>query len=161
MEEYEYSYKVSNLKPYITYCEENGYRKEPAVLQNRKVYDNEKLSNVIARLTTTVVNERRKTTFDFKNITSREENLNISLESLSIKVDDTNRKFINSMLDTLEFKLCADNKRTRYVYKKNNVTFEIDDYSKPKMYVIAIEGDRKEVEKVNKELENINKLYQV
>lgn len=161
MEEYEYSFKVTDLTPYINYCEENGYRKEKPVLQNRKVYHNKKIINVIARLTTTVIDDRRKTTFDFKNITSRSKDLNVSFESQSLKVDESNRKFIMSMLDILDFDLNADNKRIRYVYSKDDVKFELDDYSKPKMYVFAIEGDKEAVDKVYKELEKLNKKYRI
>ena len=42
--------------------------------------------------------------------------------------------------------------RKRVVYKKDDVTFEIDDYSKPKMMVVAIEGIKDEVDIVYQEL---------
>lgn len=43
------------------------------------------------------------------------------------------------------------------MYKKNNVTFEIDDYSKPEMKVVAIEGKKDEVDKIYSEIQD---LYQ-
>lgn len=46
-------------------------------------------------------------------------------------------------------------KRKRYVYEKENVKFEIDEYIEPLMNVIAIEGKKEEVDRVYKHLENI------
>ena len=47
--------------------------------------------------------------------------------------------------------------RKRYVYKKNNAKFEIDEYSAPeKMYVVAIEGEKEEVDSI---YEEVNKLF--
>lgn len=46
MEEYEYSFKVSSIKPYIEYCENNNYEKVSEVTQNRVVYENKHLFNV-------------------------------------------------------------------------------------------------------------------
>ena len=52
-------------------------------------------------------------------------------------------------------------KRHRIVYKKESVKFEIDEYATPKMKVVAIEGDKDQVDRVYEELEKIiikNKL---
>ena len=46
-------------------------------------------------------------------------------------------------------------KRKRYVYEKDNVKFEFDEYIEPVMNVIAIEGLKENVDKVYKELEKI------
>ena len=43
--------------------------------------------------------------------------------------------------------------RKRWVYKKDEITFEIDDYKEPKMKVVAIEGNKEQVDKVYQELE--------
>ena len=59
---------------------------------------------------------------------------------------------IKSILNVLEFYEVANNFRTRYVYQKNGVIFEIDDYTKPKMKVVAVEGVDEEVEIVCNEL---------
>ena len=53
------------------------------------------------------------------------------------------KKSIYSMLEVLDFYEVAYNYITGYVYKKDNVTFEIDDYIEPKMQVIGIEGKKK------------------
>lgn len=64
--------------------------------------------------------------------------------------------FVLSVLDVLNFKLVADNFRTRYVYIKDDIMFEIDDYISPKMKVVAIEGEKNKVEKLcNNELKPI------
>ena len=47
MEEYEYSFKVDSIKPYIDYCEKNSYKKSINV-QNRIVYENIHNRNIIA-----------------------------------------------------------------------------------------------------------------
>lgn len=53
MEEYEYSFNVTSVEPYIKYCEENGYEKKGENTQNRIVYENIHNRHIIARLTTT------------------------------------------------------------------------------------------------------------
>ena len=155
MEEYEYSYKVKDIKPYIDFCIENKYIKIKEVIQHRKVYENTYNKDIISRITM----EDGVSRIDFKNISNKNNDLNISNESKSLIIDESNKDFFVSMLNTLGFIECADNYRTRYIYKKDNVKFEIDDYSSPNMYVVGIEGERKEVDKVFNELKDINNLY--
>ena len=69
-----------------------------------------------------------------------------------MELSNENLKIIKSILDVLEFKVAADNYRTRYVFEKGNVKFEIDDYTRPEMNVVAVEGDEKLVEKVYDEI---------
>ena len=52
-------------------------------------------------------------------------------------------------------------KRRRYVFEKNNVKFEIDEYIEPVMNVVAIEGLQVEVDIVYKELKEIIKRNKV
>ena len=68
---------------------------------------------------------------------------------------ESNEKSIYSMLEVLDFYEATKNYRTRYVYKKNDVTFEIDDYTEPKMQVIGIEGEKTKVDKVYEELKKL------
>ena len=56
------------------------------------------------------------------------------------------------MLEVLGFYENANNTRIRYVYKKDNVIFELDDYIIPEMKVVAIEGSKEEVDKVYSEI---------
>lgn len=152
MEEYEYSLKVNSIKPYIEYCENNSYEKISEVTQNRIVYENKHSDKIIARITTKIVNGKKNTVFDCKNVNKKDRDLNISSESVPIKITKSNEKSIYSMLEVLDFYEAANNHRTRYVYKKQGVTFEIDDYIEPKMQVVGIEGIKDEVDKVYDEL---------
>ena len=55
----------------------------------------------------------------------------------------------------LEYKKDIELSRIRMVYKKDNVIFEIDSYNSPEiMYVVAVEGDKEEVDKVYKEIKD-------
>lgn len=157
MKEYEYSFKVESIQPIIKYCVNNGYEQKYVSKQNRIVYETKNNSHIIARLTTENVNNTTSTYFDFKNVDNKNENFKISNESIALKVTDENMEAIKSILNVLEFYEVANNFRTRYVYQKNGVIFEIDDYSKPKMKVVAIEGIDEEVEIVCNELKQ-NKI---
>ena len=152
MEEYEYSFKVKDIKPYIEYCISNDYHKEMESIQNRVVYENEYNSKLIARITKTTKDGNDKTIFDVKNFENKENTFQLSQESLPLEVNDENKKIIDSILDVLRFKKSADNLRNRYVYKKDDVTFEIDEYITPSMNVIAIEGNREKVDKIYQEI---------
>ena len=52
MKEYEYSFKVKSIEPYIEYCKEHNYEEISITTQNRKVYENKNSDHIIARLTT-------------------------------------------------------------------------------------------------------------
>lgn len=147
MEEYEYSIKVKNIEPYIEYCENNNYTNKSITNENRIVYHNDNLKHVIARLT---INEN-DTILDFKNINKEENDLKISNESLPMIVNN-NMDVIKSMLNVLGFYENANNERTRYIYEKDDVIFEIDNYIKPKMCVVAIEGNKNKVDMIYKEI---------
>ncbi len=153
MKEYEWSFKVKSISPFLEYCRKNGYKEFEPVSQNRVVYHNQNNSHIIARLTTDKVGTQEKTEFDFKNISHKNENLKVSDETIPLKVTKSNLKAIQSILDVLGFYVAADNYRTRYVFKKGSVKFEIDDYSKPtKNCVFAIEGEESAVEKAKKDI---------
>lgn len=152
MKEYEYSFKVKSIAPYIDYCKNRDYEEIEIVKQNRKVYENRNSDHIIARLTTEEKNGERVTIFDCKNVGEKIKSLNISNESLPMQVREGDLEIIKSILNVLEFVEAANNFRTRYVYQKGGVKFEIDDYTSPKMKVVAIEGDESEVEAVYKEI---------
>lgn len=152
--EYEHSFKVKDIQPFIQFCKSNNY-KEHVVIQNRIVYENKNNDKIIARLTTETINNKSKTVLDFKNINSKQRDLNISLESIPMLVTNKNKQSVLSILKTLEFFEAANNLRTRYIYTKNNVKFEIDDYTRPVMKVVAIEGLKEEVENVYAQIKNL------
>lgn len=153
--EYEHSFKVKDIKPFIEFCKLNNYKEESIVTQNRIVYENADNAKIIARLTIETNNKKTTTLLDFKNVNKKNGDLNISTESLPLIVNNKNKKSILSILNTLNFNEAANNLRTRYIYNKNNVKFEIDDYIRPEMKVIAIEGIKEEVEKVYLEIKDI------
>ena len=155
MEEYEYNFKVQSIEPFINFCKQNGYKEKQISTQNRVVYENKNKKTMLARITTDIKNNKKTTVLDFKNVDNKNINFKISNESLPIKVTSKNKKAIMSILQTLEFEEVANNFRTRYVYEKNNVEFEIDDYTRPQMKIVAIEGDRNEVEKVKLLIEKL------
>ena len=48
------------------------------------------------------------------------------------------------------------------IYEKVNIRFEIDKYEQPNQnFVVDIEGEKKEVDQVYKELLEINKKYKI
>ncbi len=155
MEEYEYSFKVKSIKPYIEYCEKNNYKLEDITKQNRIVYENRYSEDVIARITTTVKDGKKTCVFDCKNIGKRDKTLKISSESKPIKVTKGNREQIESILNVLNFYKVVSNNRKRYIYKKTGIKFEIDEYTSPLMCIIGIEGERNKVNKVYEELKDI------
>ena len=157
MEEYEYSFNATEYEPYIDFCEKNGYKKIDEITQRRRVYENIHNRSIIARITT----KDDETVIDFKNTGEHKDNLKVSQESKTLVVDSSNEEFFESMLSTLDFEETADNYRVRYVYKKGKVKFEIDNYTKPVMIVIAVEGEREAVDKVYKELEELNFQYKI
>lgn len=154
MEEYEYSFEVKSIKPYIDYCKNNNYKEKSIIKENRVVYGNRNSNKIIARITTKIINGKKEVIFDCKNINKNDKDLKISKESLPMKVTKNNNKIIKSLLETLDFYETTNNIRTRYIYEKNDVKFEIDDYESPKMKVVAIEGLKKEVDIVYKDLLN-------
>jgi len=152
MQEYEYSFKVKTIIPFIDYCKNNDYDELKIENQNRIVYENNNSDDIIARITTKIINGKTNIIFDCKNIGKRDNDLKISKESLPIKITKNNKKQIESLLDVLDFYEAANNCRTRYVYEKNDIKFEIDDYENPKMKVVAIEGKKETVDKIYSEL---------
>lgn len=152
MNEYEYSFKVESIKPYLDYCIKNNYEKESEVIQNRIVYENKHTKDIIARITKKIIDQKEEIIFDIKNVGKRDDKLKDSVESLPLVLINETEKVINSMIKVLDFYEAANNYRIRYVYKKNNVKFEIDDYIQPKMQVIGIEGNKIQVDKVYKDL---------
>lgn len=145
MTEYEYSFKVKSIKPYIKYCEDEGYEKISETSQIRELFTSD--NKVLARITTNKIENQSKMVLDFKDENDTYEVLKSSRETIPLVVTEDNIKSINSILDILGYEKIKHLDRKRFVYKKNNVTFEIDEYFSPEiMYVVAIEGEKKEVD---------------
>lgn len=157
MEEYEYSFQVKDIKPYLDYCEKNNYKRYIPIKQNRVVYENIYSNKIIARITTTEVDGKMSVVFDCKATCEKQQDLKVSQESKEILVTDENKDGILSVLETLGFYVASNNKRIRYVYEKNFVKFEIDDYIEPKHKVVAIEGDKVQVDRIYSEIKALEK----
>lgn len=143
--EYEYSAKVKDIKPFINYCIENNYELISKNTQKRILYRNN--DKILARVTIIKKGESKKIFLDFKDENESDDILKISRESGKIDVTN-NMDFVNAALSMLNFDLYKKLDRVRYVYSKNNVTFEIDEYIEPKMKVVGIEGAKEEVDKI-------------
>lgn len=157
--EYEHSFKVMNIMPFIEFCESNKFVKEKEVSQTRILYTN--ANKILARITTDESNGIETKYFDFKEENNSDKVLKISGESSMLKIDNDNKEFVDSVLDFFKFEHSKELKRIRHVYKKDNVKFEIDDYLQPEMKVVAIEGEPQEVDKIYKEIEELYQKYKV
>lgn len=149
--EYEYSVKVKDIEPFINYCKENNYELINKTAQKRVLYRNN--NKILARVTIIEDDKSRNIFLDFKDENESDDVLKISRESGKINVTD-NMDFVNALFSMLEFDFYKELDRVRYVYVKNKVTFEIDEYIKPEMKVVGIEGDKEEVDEVYKILED-------
>ena len=56
MKEYEYSFEVKNLKPYIDYCTANGYALKSSGSQKRVLFRNK--NKTLARITYNKINDK-------------------------------------------------------------------------------------------------------
>ena len=158
-EEIEYSFKVKDIKDFINYCITNKYKKTEESLQTRTLYKNN--GPFMARITENIQDDKGIKVLNFKDDNLSDNTLKISRESKDLIINEDNQDFVYSLIEILNLTNKKILKRKRYVYEKNNVKFEIDEYTKPLMNVIAIEGVKEEIDKVYKALEetiNNNKI---
>lgn len=149
--EYEYSFKVKSIVPFIEYCENNNYNKIEESNQTRILY--KKDDKTMARITIKKENGNTKKLLDFKDDNMSEKILIERRETLPIVFED--EKAIISIMDFLGYKKNIKLERSRCVYKKNGIIFEIDSYNSPEfMFVVAIEGKNREVDKTYSEIRN-------
>ena len=157
MVEYEYNFKVDDISVVTKFCEKDGFVLVSKTSENRVVFENKQNRKIISRLTTTFGESDKVTVWDFKNVGKNDNLLKVSKESEAMVLDESGIKIARSMLEVMDFEQSADNLRTRYVFEKGDVKFEIDDYTRPAMKVVAIEGEKSQVDKVYQELVS-NKL---
>lgn len=154
MKEYEYSFKVKDVNPYIEYCKDNDFDEIFKNDQIRDWYQND--TSINARVTINKINGEDEIIVDFKEEDKSDEILKETRESLPLKVEN-NIDAINSILDILGYKIDVHVARIRRVYKKGNVKFEIDEYTKPEiMNVVAIEGEKEIVDDIYESIKNLN-----
>jgi len=104
--EYEYSFKVEDIKPYINYCEENSFEKVKEFNQTRILYISD--NKILARITTQEENGSIKTVLDFKDDNDSEEILKVSRETIPLVVTDENKEAVMSMLEIFGYKKCIN-----------------------------------------------------
>ena len=152
--EYEYSFKVNDYSQYINYCVSNNYSNLGTYKQKRIIYRNKK--GLIGRIT--ISND--SLFLDFKEDNLFNNDLSIRKESLPIKIDNISN--CENILNFLGFNKDNTLIRERYIYSKDNVKFEIDNYFETNEFVISIEGIKNNVDKVYNDLENsLNILYKI
>lgn len=128
-------------------------RKVDEYKQVRTLYKNG--GKIMARITKNIYEDRTVEILNFKDDNLNNNILSVSRESLDLHITKENKKFVKSLISILDLNDEKVLKRHRVVYKKGHVKFEIDEYTVPKMKVVAIEGDKEQVDRVYKELENV------
>ena len=155
--EYEYSFNVSDIEEYLNYCKKNKYNLESYIKQIRTIYRNK--NKTIARITI----EKGKNVvkkLDFKEDKLDNKDLIVRKESKVIKFNSI--KNCEDILNFLEYKKDNTLVRDRYTYVLNGVKFEIDHYIQPiDTFVVAIEGDKEQVDKVYSDLSSLNDKYKI
>ena len=151
--EYEYSFKVKGIKDFMSYCENNNYKKQEEYFQIRTLYKNG--GAIMARITENEYEGKHEKILNFKDDNLDDKILKTSRESKDLIINKDNEDFVKSLIEILNLNNKKVLKRKRYVYAKKNVKFEIDEYIEPLMNIIAIEGKKEEVDRVYKNLENI------
>lgn len=151
--EYEYSFKVKDITPFIDYCINNNYELKDEYEQTRTLYKNG--GQVMARITKNVYEDNDVEVLNFKDDNLNDNILKVSRESKDLVITDENRDFVQSLLEILDLKETKKLVRKRYVYKNNNAIFEIDNYTTPSMNVVAIEGKKDEVDDVYNQLKSV------
>ncbi len=157
--EYEYSFKVRDIKDFIQYCINKEYKKKEEYLQTRILYKNG--GPVMARITENVYSDHVQKVLNFKDDHLNDKPLKASRETKDLVINDDNQEFVDSLIEILDLTHKKVLKRKRYVFEKNNVIFEIDEYIEPIMNVVAIEGLQEEVDFVYKELKEIRNRNRV
>ena len=151
--EYEYSFKVNDIKDYLLYLEDNGYKLISNTNQQRILYRND--NKTMARITIEETGNRKVKKLDFKEDKLTDEDLTVRKETKPIIF--TSGEEIDDVLKFLGYYKDKVLKRNRRVYKKGKVKFEIDKYEYPfKDYVVALEGDKDAVDKEYENLKDIN-----
>lgn len=151
--EYEYSFKVDSIDKYIEYCNKNNYKLVCCTNQIRTLYKN---NGLMARITENTTNDKKILILDFKEDKMSDNDLNIRKESKEIIFDNLDN--CANILEFLDYKKDKVLNRIRYKYvnDEKNVIFEIDEYIEPdKQLVVAIEGNKDNVDRVYSELKKM------
>ena len=155
--EYEYSFKVKELEPYIAYCEQNGYIKTKDMEQEGKEFKGP--NKTVARIKILKPKDGQiSKVLDFKEDDESAVLVKNRRESLPLQFVD--EEAVMSILEFLGYtEPNGSYTRTRRVYEKGNVKFEMDFYHESKNKVMAIEGEKEQVDKVYEEIKDIELKY--
>ena len=149
--EQEYSFKVSDLRPFFTYLDNNNYELIETTEQVRTLY--KKNDNTMLRLTVKKSNDKVVKELDFKQDNLSNDAYIERKESLPIVYEDD--EAVQSIINFLDYKKAIELVRKRYVYKKNDIKFEIDEYISPEQaLVVAVEGQKDIIEEIYNELKD-------
>ncbi len=151
--EYEYSFQVKSLEPYIEYCEKNGYMKTKDIEQSGKEFKGPNITVARIKIQKSVDGQVKKI-LDFKEDDDSPVLVKNRRESLPLEFED--EEAVMSMLEFLGYVVPnGEYTRTRIVYEKEQVKFEMDFYHESKNKVMAIEGEKEQVDKVYEEIKEI------
>ena len=147
--EYEYSFEVDSFFKYTEYCRRNKYTLVSQDKETRIIF--RKDDKTMARITIKENSDGTTKFLDFKEDKLSDDVLIERRESKKLKFENDDE--VLSILDFLGYK--EDNQliRNRTIYAKKGVKFELDEYLEPsKSLVVAIEGNKKEVDIVYNEV---------
>ncbi len=151
--EYEYSFKVKEIKEFINYCLNNNYKKIDDYKQIRTLYKNN--GKIMARITKNIYNDKIIEILNFKDDNLNDDVLTVSRETKDLIITNENKEFVKSLIDILDLNNKKELIRNRIVFIKDNVKFEIDEYEVPKMKVVAIEGEKSKIDKIYNDLKQL------
>lgn len=98
--EYEYSFKVKDIKEFIDYCIDNQYEKKGEYLQNRTLYTNN--GPIMARITENIYEDKKEKILNFKDDNLNENILNTSRETKDLIINEDNQEFVDSLIEILD-----------------------------------------------------------
>ena len=149
--EKEYSFKVTSIAPFINYCVSNKYDFIEKTEQVRTLY--KKSDNTMLRLTVKKIGDKVYKEMDFKQDKLSNDSFIERKESKAIPYEDD--EAVNSIIEFLDYKKAIELVRNRYVYSKDDIKFEIDEYLSPEeALVVAIEGDYDKITNIFEELKD-------
>ncbi len=152
--ENEYSFVVDDIESILKYLNKNEYNLVSKSNEIRKIYKGG--FNFYARITESNINGKDAIVVDFKEEKLVDSVFNSSKESIPLYISKCDIHKYESIFDVMGLSLDKILVRTRSVYCKENIMFEIDDYSEPeKKFVVAIEGKKWLIDSVYEEIEKI------
>lgn len=152
--EYEYTFKVVSLEPFFEYCQKNGFTFIDKFEQTRTIYRNP--NKTMARITINSNNKGTTKELDFKEDNWIADAVVKELRE-SLPLEFESNESVQSILEFLNYKKDNTMVRIRYVYEKQDVKFEFDEYQLPEQaIVVAIEGVKDVVDKVYNEVKDLS-----